>query len=91
MGVRVHTFGGHSKILGEGERAREPDQGHDRFLMAPARDQDLVSVYWNRLELSKQFLGKLQPRGNQSESAPQRCASLRELKTACLTLQLKSL
>ena len=40
------------------ERAWEPDQSHDRFLIAPARDKALVSVYWRWLELSKQFSGK---------------------------------
>lgn len=63
----------------------EPDKVHDSN---PPRDQALVSVYSNQLELSKQFLGKLQPRDNQSEGALQPCARLRELEIASSTLQL---
>lgn len=65
----------------------EPDKVHDSNR---PRDQALVSVYWNQLELSRQFLGKLQPRDNQSEGALQPCASLRELEIASSTLQLKN-
>lgn len=71
------------------ERARaRPESG--QVSNSPWQVPGLSFILLEPARLSKQSLGKPQPRGYQSDGTPQPCASLKELETASPALQPKS-